>query len=95
MPALPGRPLTFLDATPAPRVPGGGSAGPFPAGATDDRLDINEEFRSAKITAADLEGTAYANRSAAMGSRYQGAPAYVCQADLLGPIAPTVWSACG
>ncbi|MCW1923853.1 hypothetical protein OKA05_14895 [Luteolibacter arcticus] len=56
----------------------------------DPAVNINEDFRSARITAADLADTDYANRSAAMGSRYQGAPAYVCQADLLGPIAPVL-----
>ncbi|MCW1923166.1 hypothetical protein OKA05_11430 [Luteolibacter arcticus] len=64
--------------------------GALQAALEDPDVDINEDFSSSRITAADLEGTAYANPSAAMGSRYQGAPAYVCQADLLGPIAPVL-----
>jgi hypothetical protein len=64
--------------------------GALQAALDDPKVSINEDYRSSKITAADLKDTSYTNRSAALGSRYQGAPAYVTQADLLGPIAPVL-----
>lgn len=62
--------------------------GALQAALDDSEVDINGDYRSMEISSADLAEAAYTNRSAAMGSRYQGAPAYVTQADLLGPIAP-------
>jgi hypothetical protein len=64
--------------------------GALQAALNDPEVSINEDYRDSTITAADLKDAAYTNRSAALGSRYEGAPACVTQADLLGPIAPVL-----
>lgn len=64
--------------------------GALQAALEDPKVDINRDYRggSKEITAADIAGTNYKFPAAAMGSRYQGTPAYINQADLLTPIAP-------
>lgn len=64
--------------------------GALQAALEDQAVDINADYRAKSIDAAFLQqnGVAYPNPTAATGSRYQGAPCYVTQADLLGPIAP-------
>lgn len=64
--------------------------GALQAALDDPEVSINEDYRSSQITAGELKDTAYTNRKAALGSRYEGAPACVTQADLLGPIAPVI-----
>lgn len=63
-------------------------SGALQAALDDEDVSINEDYRDSKISESDLTESRYTNRSAAMGSRYQGSPACVTQADLLGPIAP-------
>jgi len=53
-------------------------------------VDINKDYRNLTITDADLAGTNYAFKKAALGPRYQGSPAYISQADILEPIAPVL-----
>lgn len=64
--------------------------GALQAALEDDSVDINQDYRSKSISTGFLQQArvTYPNQTAATGSRYQGAPAYVTQADLLGPIAP-------
>lgn len=64
--------------------------GALQAALDDPEVSINEDYHSSKITAGDLKDATYINRSAALGSRFEGAPACVTQADLLGPIAPVI-----
>jgi hypothetical protein len=64
--------------------------GALQAALDDPDVSINEDYQDQRIAAADLTDTAYTNRSAALGSRYEGAPACVTQADLLAPIAPVL-----
>ncbi|HEX7260864.1 MAG TPA: hypothetical protein VF258_03535, partial [Luteolibacter sp.] len=67
--------------------------GALQAALEDPAVDINADYRSKTIDVAHLtaNGVAYPNQTAAtVGSLYQGAPAYVTQADLLGPIAPVL-----
>jgi hypothetical protein len=53
-------------------------------------VDINKSYRDKTITEADINGTNYAFKEAALGPRYQGTPAYISQADILQPIAPII-----
>ena len=54
--------------------------------------DINDDFKKPvdMITADDLNGIAYDNLDAAVGSRHAGAPGYLMQSDLLTPLAPVI-----
>lgn len=62
--------------------------GALQAALEDPKVDINKDYRNQTITDADIAGTNYAFKQAALGSRYQGTPAYISQADILQPIAP-------
>lgn len=62
--------------------------GALQAALEDPKVDINKDYRNMTITDADLAGTNYAFKKAALGPRYQGTPAYISQADILQPIAP-------
>lgn len=64
--------------------------GALQAALEDPEVDINRDYRGTanEITAADIAGANYKFPAAALGSRYQGTPAYINQADLLTPIAP-------
>jgi Tfp pilus assembly protein PilV len=66
--------------------------GALQAALEDPKVDINKDYRgSAKeITEADIAAAKYKFKEAALGSRYQGTPAYINQADLLTPIAPII-----
>ena len=64
--------------------------GALQAALEDPRVDINKDYRDKTITTADLNGTNYVFREAALGPRYQGTPAYISQADILQPIAPII-----
>lgn len=64
--------------------------GALQAALEDPQVTINQNYRARTITAADIQGTQYAFRAAALGSRFQGSPAYVSQADILQPIAPVI-----
>ena len=64
--------------------------GALQAALEDPQVTINQNYRTRNITAADIQGTQYAFRAAALGSRFQGSPAYVSQADILQPIAPVM-----
>jgi hypothetical protein len=66
--------------------------GALQAALEDPDVTINDNYRDEQITEADLEvgmnSANYKFKQAALGSRYQGAPAYISQADILMPIAP-------
>lgn len=64
--------------------------GALQAALEDTSVDINRDYRGAakEIVAADIATTDYKFPEAALGSRYQGTPAYINQADILTPIAP-------
>ena len=64
--------------------------GALQAALEDPKVEINSNYRgSAKeITAGDIATAKYKFPAAALGSRYQGTPAYINQADLLTPVAP-------
>lgn len=66
--------------------------GALQAALEDPAVTINAAYRDLKITAADLKSPQYSAQykfpAAALGSRYQGTPAYISQADILTPIAP-------
>ena len=64
--------------------------GALQAALEDPLVDINKDYRDKKITDADIAGTSYAFKEAALGPRYQGTPAYISQADILQPIAPII-----
>ena len=68
--------------------------GALQAALEDPEVEINANYRSDEITTDDLRGNKYkANykfQEAALGSRYQGTPAYISQADILTPIAPII-----
>lgn len=64
--------------------------GALQAALEDPLVDINKDYRDKKITDADITGTSYAFKEAALGPRYQGTPAYISQADILQPIAPII-----
>lgn len=66
--------------------------GAVQAALEDPAVDINASYRDEKITESDLtnrkHSANYKFKEAALGSRYQGTPAYISQADILTPIAP-------
>lgn len=64
--------------------------GALQAALEDPKVDINRDYHGGanEIRQADIAGTQYKFPAAALGSRYQGTPAYINQADLLTPIAP-------
>jgi hypothetical protein len=64
--------------------------GALQAALEDPKVDINRDYRGGanEITETDISGANYKFPAAALGSRYQGTPAYINQADLLTPIAP-------
>ena len=62
--------------------------GALQAALEDPKVDINKDYRDMTVTDADLAGTNYAYKQAALGPRYQGTPAYISQADILQPLAP-------
>ena len=64
--------------------------GALQAALDDPEVDINRDYRGSgkEISAADIAGASYKFPAAALGSRYQGTPAYINQADILTPIAP-------
>ncbi len=64
--------------------------GALQAALEDPRVDMNKDYRDKKITNADLNGTNYVFKQAALGPRYQGTPAYISQADILQPLAPVI-----
>lgn len=66
--------------------------GAIQAALEDPAVSINADYRGAgkEIAAADIAGTNYLFPAAALGSRYQGTPAYINQADILTPIAPII-----
>ena len=55
-------------------------------------MSINADYQGngKEIKAADIEQTNYPFPAAALGSRYQGTPVYINQADILTPIAPII-----
>jgi hypothetical protein len=66
--------------------------GAIQAALEDPKVTINRDYRGAarEIDAASIAGTNYKFREAALGSRFQGTPAYINQADILTPIAPVI-----
>ena len=66
--------------------------GALQAALEDPSVSINAAYRNQAITKTDLRKVKYAANykfeEAALGSRYQGTPAYISQADILTPIAP-------
>ena len=64
--------------------------GPLQAALEDPDVEINKNYRNITITPADIASTNYKFPEAALGSRYQGTPAYISQADLLMPLAPLI-----
>ena len=66
--------------------------GALQAALEDPSVSINAAYRNDLITQSDLSGLSYSANyrfpEAALGSRYQGTPAYISQADILTPIAP-------
>lgn len=66
--------------------------GALQAALEDPKVGINRDYRgvSNEIMPGDIAGTNYRFPAAALGSRYQGTPAYINQADILTPIAPII-----
>jgi hypothetical protein len=66
--------------------------GAIQAALEDPSVTINADYRGAgkEIIAADIADTNYEFPEAALGSRYQGTPAYINQADILTPIGPII-----
>jgi hypothetical protein len=64
--------------------------GALQAALEDPKVDINKDYRDKTITDADIKDTNYAFKQAALGSHYQGTPAYISQADILQPISPVI-----
>ena len=64
--------------------------GALQAALEDPAVSINDNYREQKITAADIGGAKYKFQEAALGSRFQGTPAYISQADILTTIAPVL-----
>ncbi len=64
--------------------------GVLQAALEDPKVDINRDYRGGakEIKAADIASAKYKFKEAALGSRYQGTPAYINQADILAPLAP-------
>ncbi|MGB6220132.1 MAG: hypothetical protein WBG04_03790 [Haloferula sp.] len=65
-------------------------SGALQAALDDPDVDINDKYRDYQLTSADLADANYKFQKAALGSRYQGTPAYVSQADLLMALAPII-----
>ena len=63
--------------------------GALQAALEDPKVDINRDYRGGikELKASDIALAKYKFPDAALGSRYQGTPAYINQADLLTPIA--------
>ncbi|MEZ7955870.1 MAG: hypothetical protein QMB90_01460 [Rubritalea sp.] len=66
--------------------------GALQAALEDPEVSINADYQGngKEIKAADIEQTNYPFPAAALGSRYQGTPVYINQADILTPIAPII-----
>jgi hypothetical protein len=66
--------------------------GALQAALEDPAVDINRDYRGGnnEIKPSDISLANYRFPEAALGSRYQGTPAYISQADLLTPIAPII-----
>lgn len=64
--------------------------GALQAALEDPDVDVNASYRGFDITRKDFADASYAYPEAAEGSRYQGTPAYVTQADLLQSMAPVI-----
>lgn len=64
--------------------------GALQAALEDPAVSINESYRDFVITPTDFADANYAFPRAAEGSRFQGSPAYVTQADLLNSIGPII-----
>jgi hypothetical protein len=64
--------------------------GALQAALEDPGVSINAQYRSPLITADQLALTTYQNKSAALGSTYQGSPPCVAQADLLNTLGPVL-----
>jgi hypothetical protein len=66
--------------------------GAVQAALEDPSVSINNGYRGGTkdITHQDIAGSNYEFPAAAMGSRYQGTPPYISQADILTPIAPII-----
>jgi len=66
--------------------------GAVQAALEDPSVSINDRYRGGTkdITHQDIAGSNYEFPAAAMGSRYQGTPPYISQADILTPIAPII-----
>jgi hypothetical protein len=68
--------------------------GALQAALEDPDVEINDNYRSNEVTKSDITQPRlvanYAFPEAALGSRYQGTPAYISQADILTPIAPVI-----
>ena len=65
--------------------------GALQAALEDPAVSINSAYRGQTITKSDLSRkyvARYKFEEAALGSRFQGTPAYISQADILTPIAP-------
>jgi hypothetical protein len=68
--------------------------GAVQAALEDPAVSINADYQdlggAMEIQAADIADTNYQFPTAALGSRYQGTPVYINQADILTPIAPII-----
>jgi hypothetical protein len=66
--------------------------GALQAALEDPKVTINKNYKGGynEITNTDLGASKYRFPAAARGSRYQGTPAYISQADILTPIAPII-----
>jgi hypothetical protein len=66
--------------------------GALQAALEDRSVSINEDYYGPdkELSMADLGASKFAYEKAAEGSRYQGAPCYVTQADLLQNLAPVI-----
>ena len=64
--------------------------GALQAALDDPAVDINKNYRTKEIDPARIAAANYPFRQAALGSRYQGTPAYISQADLLMSLAPMI-----
>ncbi|MCC5846141.1 MAG: hypothetical protein JJU05_17975 [Verrucomicrobia bacterium] len=62
--------------------------GALEAALEDPDVLINQHYRNNPITAQDVSDANYRFVEAATGSRYQGTPAYISQADILNTLAP-------
>ncbi|PAW62783.1 MAG: hypothetical protein B9S37_00245 [Verrucomicrobiia bacterium Tous-C3TDCM] len=66
--------------------------GALQAALEDPKVDINKNYRGSgnEISSANIAGTNYKFPAAALGSKFQGTPAYISQADILTPMAPII-----